>query len=1662
MSVYRLPQPETIREQGLLEELQARTQSWLPEWRPRDSQDFASAILAIAARFQSEVAQRFNRVPEKFLRGYLDWVGIKGDSGHAARLPFVFTTKKGAEGILARSPIQVQATPPQTDSSKTPSPVLFETESSLLIVPAKIAALVGAAASADAYYLPPQGISPVAAPVSGPRSWQLKSAAKADAVQLQLEPALGFDSLPTLRHRTSGRPYQVVGAAGDIVTIDPPLETSAGAYEQDDTFDLVEMFDPFGTSNRNAQQHELYIGSESLLNLPTASTIEVGGLTGDYTWKYWGKLDGESNPDWQSLTPVPGGSGIKLNKDPGSVELLALGGNTSRWLKASATPPTTSITVPKITLAVNADKCTADTPCPPANDQQRSQVKVEGIANTTPLVLNQAFFPLGQQPRLFDAFYLGCPEAFSKPDACVKICLEALDGTAQSLTAVMVGGASMMFWIGADGYLHRMNQLGSALTAQSLTPVRPPINSDGSSTHGQAPIALVQNSARLSVVSASNSAYAAVIADKEVWIWTETGTDGTWEPLNPFPGPYQGKSVSQVLILNDGAQKRIVALVGTSLLEVGWSKGNPGTWSVVGSDQWQRIAPVFNQANILSGGSFADGWIAISKTNEGDLYYFAPRAGGGSSQQVAPIATEKLDGDFTPLAVRAGGSKFLLAAQLKGAASPNLAAWHVDQSTPATPTKLAAVSVALHGAEFDWIPTAASGIAVVFAEQGAQGTDGRVNIWYPEASGAGAPDPTLLYPSALAGDMAGSPAVVSKIVFTPGARGGVIAMTIDPTLLEQITLAKSSVASAVILGDPAQQPQIGDVMSSQFTGSMTVWAKTLSTAPKSIPSSTQTWLRVHKSGDNRPVAQVGFYHPDATTVSTNLISAADNTIDVTGETNPNGTYTIRVSPPAKGSTIHTLTLTSPAGVKTGVVDPPIPGLVDGDPFKYTHLTSLHISPASIRPLVKVPATALPSVNQNGVFLSGAVPWPNPELAQDSVADEVVLSLPWSQGPRRSSGNFTLWRNDIFGTVSVIADAKTANPTLSWEYFDGQSWWKIDGLQDATGNLRSTGTVQFCVPQGLAQSEVAGRKSYWIRARLIGGDYGPETISVSTVHDPVTGGTIQKITRLTSGITPPQLGSVNVYYSLCSPALPDYVLTKDGGVTRNQTAANDSGNAQVELFLSLGETLTRLGQNKEDPSLEGSALYVGFDTPFSGGPLGILFLVDEGANADAFPLQMDVLLSTGFEAVLVKDGTRGLNESGVLLFDLSTPPMAASLFGPGSRYWIRLRPRNGFTGVWTPQIQGAYLNAVFAGAFQTHNNERLGSSDGSPNQKVQLVFPPVLAGSLALRVKEPLSDQEIAQLKLQDPNAVLDTLANGEPGPWVQWSPTNDITAAGSKDRAYQFDTELGEILFGDGNSGRIPPIGANSILALTYKTVGGDDANGVAAWSQTNLVSQLLGIDTVLIPQAAAGGAGPQSPAEVLRFAPANQFARDRALTLADFEGLALQSSRDIVQARAFTTFAGVRLAVVMRGAVRTPSQSQVRELERYLAARAVPDLASGGALEIKGPRVLDLKLNLALNIGSLEDSGSVSEEATSRIQQLLDPATGGFDGQGWPLGEWPDRSDLAARLIDIARLEEIVDIGLAVTNQATPTTPTPLDLPQVKSEDIHFDLRVPSLEAAS
>ena len=105
------------------------------------------------------------------------------------------------------------------------------------------------------------------------------------------------------------------------------------------------------------------------------------------------------------------------------------------------------------------------------------------------------------------------------------------------------------------------------------------------------------------------------------------------------------------------------------------------------------------------------------------------------------------------------------------------------------------------------------------------------------------------------------------------------------------------------------------------------------------------------------------------------------------------------------------------------------------------------------------------------------------------------------------------------------------------------------------------------------------------------------------------------------------------------------------------------------------------------------------------------------------------------------------------------------------------------------------------------------------------------------------------------------------------------------------------------------------------------------------------------------------------------------------------------------------------------------------------------------------------LNVATLELAGGVAERAQQALRQRLDPASGGDDRLGWPLGAAPDAAEIAATLLDTPALDGIehltlIELVAAGVEAPWPATLNPDELAVLADDGFDFKYLLPRLTA--
>ena len=1666
MSKRRGPRLDERRESDFNRELLERAQLWIPSWgAPEGERDFAHALLAIGARFNAEVAERLDKGADKMALGFLDWLAIRGQAAIPARMPVVFKLADRAQAVSAPAAVQLQV-----DALGTP--VVFETESEVRLVPSRLQVVVGADSGEDAYYLPPPGLSSLAPLDPLPTQWRLRSFAAPGSTTLQLDPPLGL--APGMLIEIGGAQFRIDAVNEDLVTIDPAVPPGDGFDGASVTVHKVTVFDPFGGSAINRQFHALYLGHPDLLNIESEATISVGGigaLPPGVRWHYWGTRPGGDTAAWQEF--LPGSVAATLAKPKGEIEMRKVGEVESRWIRASVSrvPAGTPLASDALTLSVNP--VDLKSPCPAAAAPAGVD-GVEAMANSTPLELTDNFYPLGREPRQFDTFYLGSAEAFSKDGARVRICVDLADASFSSFATLRLGSLAnrLLAGVAQDGHLHRLAfDPASGRLKSSGKPLRPPSPAVGGATVPGLPVALDKRPAyrpalwSIDTIFFGRDVYIAVAAGAAVWLWTERSfmpALSGWTTLGTVdPAPGLAAAVAGLVFLQEGFGGRLFALLANKLYARDVTFPD-GAWAPVSVKLGaadillEKIAPIVDQDGDMGAGTMAGGLlgvgtdqavyaisIAVSAT---DVVGTCTLLFGDADITIAPAAVRRSDDRLLAVAVCTVGGVTILRASLSD----------VNQSAPDVPLEKADLTGAVLGNAIDVNVTSNQlGFAVALAP--AVGAPS-IAWWSPYNPAVSADLMTTEIPAGL-GAPSGAPTLLAQHIVVPALSSQVLVAEFNLTRQQTFHTHLAAAVITPLTDSPlARDDSIAVALDGGGIEVRVIAADGVNQTGETLYEMDSPYTDL-QAGDALLAYRgsgVGFVS-DVSAADEIELDASDTTTDVDS-----------VLLIATGLSVRLYQVTHISGatprIATLVPDLDIAAAtLDVDYWRPEPATG------TVAPLMKLnPAT---TGNWDAALLGRTwLTFPDADPPRQRgkafqvdvnrrpvlvALDQEFVALPppsWLGTKFVVDGAVDKWSIQLGDTAS--------NPQLSWEYWNGTAWWKLAGLLDETLNLKRSGAIRFDIPADLQPTDWAGKNNHWVRARLVGGDYGQPGTIVKSVTKP-DGSIEQTAVRAPDDVNAPQVLNLRVQYSVGTPVMPSFVLTADSGAVRDQSDANRTAGALVTMFTHLASAMPPSSEQAQASSVPAQspaecdchaallapaaapaagdtaapfaaparALYLGFSAALAGQPVNLLVLVASEQAFGAFaPLRIEALSGEHFVPVVAEDTTRALGESGLLSLSLTVPTVVAGLFG-SALCWLRLSPAHPGDG-WKPSLRGVYINAAWARAAETMTRERLGSSIAAPGQVLMLARPPLLRNTLELRVREALSGEEREALLRADPANVVSDVASDLRGHWVLWRQVTDVDDSGPLDRVYSLDETSGAVRFGDGLHGMIAPVGRDAIVAFSYqRTEPGprDDvvpANIIAQRSTLNLITPVEGVEAVFAADQSAGGAPPDSAERVQRFAPARLRHRDRALTLTDFEDHALQSSPDIVQARALSDSAGMRLVIVMRGKDVQPSQAARRELRRTLLAVAPPQMALGRALRITGPLLRRLRISVTLRMASLTGSGQLAIQAKRALSAFFDPANGGLEGAGWPLGADPSEDDVALALLDAPQLESIEQVS--------------------------------------
>jgi hypothetical protein len=593
-----------------------------------------------------------------------------------------------------------------------------------------------------------------------------------------------------------------------------------------------------------------------------------------------------------------------------------------------------------------------------------------------------------------------------------------------------------------------------------------------------------------------------------------------------------------------------------------------------------------------------------------------------------------------------------------------------------------------------------------------------------------------------------------------------------------------------------------------------------------------------------------------------------------------------------------------------------------------------------------------------------------------------------------------------GLVKILFDMdqnipqQNRNQTLrlSWEYGTRSGWKVIEGLKaenEKNGYYRfwQSGGVSLKCPADIEPVIVGGQENYWVRVRIIDGDYGK-----GPVYDPVN----QK--WLPGTIEPPIINKITIHYRT-EPTKPQHCIT-----------FNNLEYKELEEvpFYPLGD--------------RERSLYLGFDKKMEKGPISMYVSLEDPDQGGTKPARVEwyyYSVDNQWKVLDVEDHTRNLGESGTLEFFVPLDFVKKARFGE-ELYWFKA------VGIMAgreqmPEISGIHLNTTAAVQVERIKSETLGSGDGGVSQEFCLRRTPVIS--------EEIWIDETGTLTKEEKQAVLEKNGEGSirevidetgksKGIYVRWEPAADFFGSSAKSRHYVIQRASGQVRFGDGIHGMIPPAGRDNIT-VSY-LVGGGKKGNVGAFEISRLKTSIPHAASIFNPEPARGGADTEKLDAVFKRGPCFIKHRDRAVTQEDFERIASEVSAAI--ARSKCVLKNNRLIIIVipqeTGDKPIPSRTLIKMVKNRILERRLNTL-SPGKIMVQGPRYVEVGIEVDIFPVSMDIAVSLERELLRKLKEFLHPLYGGPEKKGWDFGRDLHVSDVYALLESIEGVDHAANLKL-------------------------------------
>lgn len=433
--------------------------------------------------------------------------------------------------------------------------------------------------------------------------------------------------------------------------------------------------------------------------------------------------------------------------------------------------------------------------------------------------------------------------------------------------------------------------------------------------------------------------------------------------------------------------------------------------------------------------------------------------------------------------------------------------------------------------------------------------------------------------------------------------------------------------------------------------------------------------------------------------------------------------------------------------------------------------------------------------------------------------------------------------------------------------------------------------------------------------------------------------------------------------------------------------------------------------------------------------GTNFAITSGYLGQTSPslVESDYTIGSDWEVLDVDDGTNIFHQSGAVSWDLPqtvTKNWIKTTVNDFEGYFVRFRITEESSGT-EPAISTSVMDEgkqYVLGSFvqgKSQTDEQLGSSDGTANQRFEVSQKYFISNSMSVYV-----DDE-------------------------QWSEVDNFLSSRPTDKHFRVilgEDDVAIVIFGDGVTGKVPPVGVGNIRA-EYRWGANEDGN-VGANSVDIDKSGLTYVSSLWNPRPASGwsiaqGATTDSLEEAKIEGPASLRIKDVAVGPQDVEDMTISfvdadGSSPFSRAKAFEGASGpktVEVVVVTSGGGQATA-SQVESLQTYFNGDSYSHPVLPKRIVANQQVVVSNYTPKTINItATIYGTDIVAESVRNALQAVFQPEALKDDGSWeWEFGAEVPLSRIIHEIFSSGEQITKVDLSLPASDVAL----NPRELPKL------------------